>query len=112
MNDETLFPEKIELPIEGELDLHTFRPQDAASLVDEYLRVCAERGIYEVKIIHGKGKGVLLHTVQALLRKHPCVMNFTQDSGHSGWGATTAYLKKEPERKKEGRSPGNGMIGK
>lgn len=87
----------IELPIDGELDLHTFRPNEAASVVDEYIRACVEKGIYEVRIIHGKGKGVLLRTVHALLQKHPAVMEFTLDSGPSGWGATTAYLKKNVE---------------
>jgi DNA-nicking Smr family endonuclease len=59
MTDEALPPDEIELPIEGELDLHTFRPSEAASVVDEYLRACLEKGIYEVRIIHGKGKGAL-----------------------------------------------------
>lgn len=94
MTEEEFFPDQMELPIEGELDLHTFRPNEAASVVDEYLRACAERGIYEVKIIHGKGKGVLLHTIHALLQKHPAVKGFSLDSGPSGWGATTVSLKK------------------
>jgi DNA-nicking Smr family endonuclease len=55
--------ELIELPIDGSIDLHAFRPEDAASVVDEYLRACLEKGIYEVRIIHGKGKGVLRRTV-------------------------------------------------
>ena len=83
----------IEHPIDGILDLHAFRPKDAASVVDEYLMVCAERHIYEVKIIHGKGKGELRRTVHALLAKHPLVADFTLDSGSSGWGATIVYLK-------------------
>jgi DNA-nicking Smr family endonuclease len=93
VTDESYIPDRIELPIEGELDLHTFRPGEAASVVDEYLWACAEKGILEVKIIHGKGKGVLLHTVHALLRKHPAVVDFSLDSGPSGWGATTVRLK-------------------
>jgi DNA-nicking Smr family endonuclease len=89
--DET---ELIEQPIDGILDLHTFQPKEAASVVDEYLRVCREKGILEVKIIHGKGKGVLLRTVHALLEKHPLVLNFKLDTEGSGWGATIVYLKK------------------
>jgi DNA-nicking Smr family endonuclease len=96
MEEESLFDE-IEIPIEGELDLHTFRPNEAASLVHEYIEVCIEKGILEVKIIHGKGKGVLLRTVHALLQKHPAVVKFTPDSGPSGWGATTVFLKKDSE---------------
>ena len=47
----------IELPIEGELDLHTFRPQDVKDLAPDYLAACRQKGIYRVRIIHGKGTG-------------------------------------------------------
>ncbi len=89
--DET---DTLELPIDGLLDLHTFQPKEAASVVDEYLRACHEKGIFEVKVVHGKGKGVLLRTVHALLEKHPLVLNFKLDSEGSGWGATIVYLKR------------------
>ena len=82
------------VPIDGLLDLHMFAPKDAASVVDEYLKACMEKGIYEVRIIHGKGKGVLRRTVQALLEKHPLVLDFKLDSGPSGWGATVVHLKR------------------
>lgn len=87
-------PDVVEQPIDGTLDLHTFQPREAASVVDEYLRACREKGILEVKVIHGKGKGVLLRTVHALLQKHPLVLNFKLDSEGSGWGATIVHLKK------------------
>lgn len=90
--DETEF---IEQPIDGSLDLHTFQPKEAASVVDEYLRACHEKGIFEVKVIHGKGKGVLLRTVHALLERHPLVLNFKVDSEWSGWGATIVFLRKK-----------------
>jgi DNA-nicking Smr family endonuclease len=89
--------EFVEQPIDGTLDLHTFQPKEAASVVDEYLRVCREKGILEVKVIHGKGQGVLLRTVHALLEKHPLVLNFKLDSEGSGWGATIVLLKKNTE---------------
>lgn len=85
--------DEIHIPIDGVLDLHTFAPGEAASVVDEYLRACLEAGIHEVRIIHGKGKGVLRRTVHSLLEKHPGVAAFHLDSGPSGWGATIAYLK-------------------
>ncbi|MGE5838295.1 MAG: Smr/MutS family protein [Deltaproteobacteria bacterium] len=87
----------IEQPIDGILDLHTFQPKEAASVVDEYLRACHEKGIFEVKVIHGKGKGVLLKTVHLLLEKHPLVLNFKLDSEWSGWGATIVFLRKKTE---------------
>ena len=52
-------PDPISLPIDGVLDLHTFRPADVGDLVPAYLAECRKRGIYEVRIIHGKGIGVL-----------------------------------------------------
>lgn|SRR5512136_195529 len=94
--DETDF---VEQPIDGILDLHTFQPKEAASVVGEYLRACHEKGIFEVKVVHGKGKGVLLRTVHALLEKHPLVLNFKLDSEGSGWGATIVSLKKHTESK-------------
>jgi DNA-nicking Smr family endonuclease len=94
-------PDVVEQPIDGTLDLHTFQPREAASVVDEYLRACREKGILEVKVIHGKGKGVLLRTVHALLQKHPLVLNFKLDSEGSGWGATIVYLRKNTEDKRQ-----------
>lgn len=95
MSDEEFPYDGTELPIDGELDLHTFRPGEAAELVQEYLRACLEKGIFEVRIIHGKGKGVLLRTVHALLQKHPAVIEFTLDPGPSGWGATLVRLRSD-----------------
>lgn len=96
--DETEF---IEQPIDGTLDLHTFQPKEAASVVDEYLRACYEKAIFEVKVIHGKGKGILLRTVHALLEKHPLVRGFKLDSEGSGWGATIVYLRKNTEDRRQ-----------
>jgi DNA-nicking Smr family endonuclease len=87
--------EIIEIPIDGVIDLHTFSPNDAAGVVEEYIYACADKQIFEVRIIHGKGKGVLRRIVHSLLENHPLVANFSLDSGSSGWGATIAYLKKE-----------------
>jgi DNA-nicking Smr family endonuclease len=87
--------DQIHLPIDGVLDLHTFTPKDANSVVDEYLRVCIEKGIYDVRIIHGKGKGVLRRTVHALLERHPAVVDFGIDTGPASWGATIVRLKKD-----------------
>jgi DNA-nicking Smr family endonuclease len=89
----------VQIPIDGVLDLHTFAPRDAADVVEEYLMVCSEKGIQEVKVIHGKGRGVLRCTVESVLRRHPLVISFKRDSGPSGWGATVVFLKPSPESK-------------
>ena len=83
----------VEIPIDGVLDLHTFAPRDVPSVVDEYLWACMQKGILDVRIIHGKGKGVLRRTVHARLEKHPDVAQYQLDDGPSGWGATMVRLK-------------------
>jgi dsDNA-specific endonuclease/ATPase MutS2 len=83
----------MEVPIEGVLDLHTFRPGDVKDLVPRYLSECRKRGILEVRIIHGKGTGALRATVGAILDRLPYVVSHGTDAhGHGGWGATVATL--------------------
>lgn len=84
----------IPLPITGELDLHTFRPAEAARLLDDYFAECRQRRIHRVRIIHGKGTGTLRETVQRQLRRSPGVVSFIQGNETSGgWGATIVTLK-------------------
>jgi len=86
--------EPIQLPIDGKLDLHTFHPREVKSLIPDYLEACRERGILQVRIIHGKGIGNLRRTVHAILAKHPGVKSFTLDHPeYGGWGATIVYLQ-------------------
>jgi DNA-nicking Smr family endonuclease len=87
-------PEPVVLPIEGALDLHTIRPAEVKDIVPEYLAECRKRGILEVRLIHGKGMGVLRRTVQAALERMPEVAGFrTADETRGGWGATIVFLK-------------------
>jgi DNA-nicking Smr family endonuclease len=87
--------EPIRLPINGVLDLHTFKPGEVKSLVPEYLAACREQGIFQVRIIHGKGIGHLRRTVHAILEKDPQVTSFTLDHPQfGGWGATLVYLRR------------------
>lgn len=83
------------VPIDGTLDLHTFNPNELPSLLNEYLDACREKGIDQVRIIHGKGKGVQRARVQSLLAKNPLVDQFqTAPEDAGGWGATLVQLKK------------------
>lgn len=81
------------LPITGELDLHTFRPQDLGELIPAYLAECAVRGLRDLRIVHGKGTGTLRTAVHTLLRRSPLVHSFRLGDEHSGsWGATLVHL--------------------
>jgi DNA-nicking Smr family endonuclease len=83
-----------ELPIDGILDLHTFQPRDVIPLVNDYLDECRERGIFDVRIIHGKGIGMLRDAVHAVLRQRSDVETFKlADETRGGWGATLVRLK-------------------
>ena len=78
---------------DGVLDLHTFRPKEVKDLVPDYLEECLKRGIYQVRIIHGKGIGAMRETVHKLLSRNPAVKSFTLDHPqYGGWGATIVYL--------------------
>lgn len=86
--------EPIQLPIDGVLDLHTFNPREVKDLVPAFLTACRERGILQVRIIHGKGAGTLRRTVHALLARHPDVISFSLDYPQfGGWGATLVRLR-------------------
>tara|TARA_B110000037_G_scaffold202300_1_gene244357 strand:- start:2577 stop:2852 length:276 start_codon:yes stop_codon:yes gene_type:complete len=86
--------EPIEIPINGELDLHTFRPSEVKDLLPDYIEACLERGIKKIRVIHGKGTGTLRETVHRILRKLPQVESFELgDQTSGGWGATRVVLK-------------------
>jgi len=86
----------VEIPINGELDLHTFRPAEVKELLDDYITACLEKKIYSIRIIHGKGQGILKKTVRSVLEKDTRVARFG-DAGATagGWGATRVELKPE-----------------
>jgi len=84
----------IEIPINGELDLHTFRPNEIGELVPDYLEACREKKIFTVRIIHGKGTGALRKGVHAIIDKLPYVLSHgTAPAWNGGWGATMVELK-------------------
>lgn len=86
--------EPIRVPITGELDLHTFRPAEVASLLEEYFAACQRVGLREVRVVHGKGTGTLRETVHACLRRSSRVTGFRLGDEHTGgWGATLVALR-------------------
>ena len=86
--------EPVPLPIDGVLDLHTFRPADAKGVVVDYLAECRARGILRVRVIHGKGIGQLRQTVHSILAQHPDVLSFAlAGEAYGGSGATMVNLR-------------------
>lgn len=88
MNDEP-----VELPIDGILDLHHFKPSDLGDLIPGYLTECLKKDIRSVRIIHGKGKGVLRRTVHSILDKDDRVQSYRLSGDRSSWGATLVELR-------------------
>jgi DNA-nicking Smr family endonuclease len=87
--------EPLKLAIEDVLDLHTFHPKDIPNLLEDYFCECMKAGIFSVRIIHGKGKGVQKRRVQRLLKENPVVVSFKDAPREAGgWGATLVALKR------------------
>lgn len=87
--------EPIELPIDGILDLHLFSPKELGDLIPDYIEACLEKGLFSIRIIHGKGKGVLRRTVHSLLDRNPHVASYRMADDRSSWGATLVELQKQ-----------------
>ena len=93
--EDSPFTEPVVFPIEDSIDLHPFSPKDIPSVVEEYLEQCRRAGISEVRIIHGRGKGIQRHIVRSLLEKHPLVSSFKDAPPESGgWGSTVVVLRR------------------
>jgi DNA-nicking Smr family endonuclease len=96
-DDESPFPEPVEIPIGDSLDLHYFHAREIGEVVDAYLEAAAERGIREVRIIHGRGRGVQRHRVHVHLARSPHVEHFEEaPADRGGWGATLVWLRNVP----------------
>jgi len=86
----------VRIPIEDSLDLHTFLPREIPSLLQDYLEECRKKHLYQVRIIHGRGTGVLRKKVHSILKASPLVQTFFLAPPEAGfWGATVVTLKRE-----------------
>ena len=87
-------PEPIELEITDVLDLHSFPPSDVKALVREYLDLAYDKGLRQLRIIHGKGTGTQRRMVRAILERDPRVVTYGDPPGEAGgWGATWVTLE-------------------
>jgi len=100
-HDPFLSDDPIPVEITGELDLHTFRPNEVSSLLPEYFMECQKQGLLTVRVIHGKGTGALREGVHRLLEQLPQVASWQWPAGaqSGGWGATWVWLKAAGEAK-------------
>ncbi|MGB1716519.1 MAG: Smr/MutS family protein [Candidatus Latescibacterota bacterium] len=94
--EEPFVPEAVEVPIDGTLDLHTFQPRELKTLLPDYFQACRDRGIYNVRVVHGKGTGALRRSVHALLDRMEGIESYRLGGmGEGSWGATLVVLKSE-----------------
>ena len=87
------FSDPVPVPIEDSLDLHSFSPRDIPSVVESYLEAAWDAGFREVRLIHGRGKGVQKEVVRRVLAQHPRVAEYREaPPERGGWGATIVWL--------------------
>ena len=92
-----------EFPIDGVLDLHHFAPADTPYLIQDYLDECQRRGVLEIRIIHGRGKGTLRRTVEVALQKRTDILEARlAPRERGGWGATLVTLRRDEKLAAEG----------
>ena len=93
-DDDSPFPDPVEIPITEAIDLHYFRPSEVVEVVEAYLEAAVLAGFREVRLIHGRGRGVQRTRVHSLLDRSPHVERFADaPAERGGWGATIAWLR-------------------
>jgi DNA-nicking Smr family endonuclease len=94
--EENPFGDPVPIPIDGVLDLHGIRPRDVKEVLLEYLSECRKAGIFEIRVIHGKGVGEIRRSVHNILKDETGIERMADaNRSHGGWGATMVWLKNE-----------------
>ena len=89
--------EAVAVPVSQVLDLHSFRPEETQQVVAGYLTEARRAGFDEVRIVHGRGRGVQRALVRRVLSVAPEVAGFADaPPARGGWGATLVRLR-DPE---------------
>lgn len=81
------------IPVTNELRLRQLTVEEALLKLDKYLNDAFMAGLYQVRIIHGKGTGKLRQVVREQLSKHPLVKSYRPgEYGEGEAGVTIAEL--------------------
>jgi hypothetical protein len=89
----------VEIEVGDVLDLHAFAPRDVVELVRDYLDLAVERGWPQVRVVHGKGRGVQREAVRRILAADARVESFGDAPAEAGgWGATWVRLRRSGSR--------------
>lgn len=81
------------MALDGVLDLHQFQPAEVRALVDDWLDASYAAGLRDLRIIHGKGIGVLRATVHAALEERQDLESYGLAKDAGSWGATVIRMK-------------------
>ncbi len=73
----------------GELDVRGKRFVEAEPIVERWLDDAALSGLAELRLIHGKGSGLLGRGLQQYLREHPAVASLRYGNADEGGGGVT-----------------------
>lgn len=77
-----------------EVHLRHFRAEDALEELEKFVDESLLAGIQSVRIVHGKGEGVLRNVTREFLRTHSSVVSFADATAEEGGhGVTIAVLK-------------------
>ena len=80
-------------PAIGEVYLRQLTVDDALLKLDKYLNDAFMAGLYQIRVIHGKGTGTLRQVIREQLAKHPLVKSYRAgDYGEGGAGVTMVEL--------------------
>ncbi len=80
--------------IRPELHLRRMRAEEAIEELERFLDDALLAGLSSLRIVHGKGEGVLRKVTREFLQKHPSVASFREgETGEGGSGVTIATLR-------------------
>ena len=72
--------------MDSEVHLRRLTVDEALLKLDKYLHDAFMAGLYQVRVIHGKGTGALRQAVRRELAKHPLVQSY-RPGGYGEGGA-------------------------